>query len=61
MSEVRQEIPLTEAAHLIRMDYHKLRSSVIRGECAGRLVYGRWIVDREGALRLRDLVAAAGR
>jgi len=54
MTQAREEIPLTEAAHLIGWDYQRLRSSVLRRECDGRQVYGRWVVDRESVLRLRD-------
>jgi hypothetical protein len=53
MMKAAEEIPLTMAAYLIKRDYQWTRSRVLRGEIAGRQVQGRWLVDKESALRLR--------
>ena len=57
-SSTSEERPLAEVAHLIGMDYQALRTAVLRRECEGRLVFGRWVVTVESALRLRDARAA---
>ena len=53
MTKAAEEIPLTMAAYLIHRDYQWTRSRVLRGEIAGRQVQGRWVVDKDSALRLK--------
>jgi hypothetical protein len=53
MRESREE-PLTRAAHMAGIDYHRLRSAAIRQEISARqTATGRWLVNVADALRFK--------
>ena len=53
MAKANEELPLVEVAHRMKADPQWLRARVIRGECDGRLVAGRWLVGLDSALALK--------
>ena len=55
---VHTEIPLSEAAQVLRRGLFATRSMILRGELTGRLdaVTRRWLVTRESVERVQRLL-----
>lgn len=52
-----EQVPLMEAARVLRIGYSRALQLVLTGQLAGEQKYGRWLVD-SAALRLAQKKAA---
>ncbi len=55
--KVEEEVTLAQAAHLVKLDYQRLRNGLLQGKVEGRQVAGRfWLVDLASARRFASQI-----